>query len=57
MNIDRNHEGYYDPTAGHAIRKVHRRRTGITKRYSLTYRIWESHSFQIAKEQWKGAVL
>ena len=54
MSIDRNHEGYHDPTAGYAIRKAYRHRRGITKRYSLTYRIGESHSFQIAKEQWKG---
>ena len=54
MRIDRNHEGYIDPTAGQAIRRASRWRRGTTKCYSLTYRIEESHSFQLAREQWKG---
>lgn len=56
MSIDRNHEGYHDPTAGQAIRRAYRRR-GISKWYSLTYQIGESHSFQLAKEQWKGEAI
>ena len=48
MYIDRNNEGYHDPTAGKAIRKVHRRRRSIPKRDGLTYRLEEVKGFQSA---------
>ena len=41
MISQRNHEGYHDPTAAQAIRRVYRRkRTGV-KVSRLTYRIGE----------------
>ena len=46
----RNHEGYHDPTAGKAIRRVHRakrRRKGSEKR-PLTYLIGEVPGFLLS---------
>lgn len=44
----RNHEGYHDPTAGKAIRRVHRaKRRGRCERngYRLTYQIRDVRGF------------
>ena len=48
----RNHEGYHDPTAGKAIRRVHRakrRRKGSEKR-PLTYLIGEVPGFPVIRK-------
>lgn len=43
----KNHEGYYDPTAGKAIRRAHRRRRTRTKKSRLTYLIGELPGFPV----------
>ena len=43
----KNHEGYYDPTAGKAIRRAHRRRRTRTKKSRLTYRLGELPGFPV----------
>ena len=43
----KNHEGYHDPTAGEAVRKVHQRQKQKHKReLRLYYRIGEVKSFR-----------
>lgn len=50
MKRDRNHEGYYDPTAGKAIRRVSRQK--LSQKWTrLTYQLGELESF---KEAVKG---
>lgn len=48
MKRDRNHEGYYDPTAGAAIRSASRRYKGTMKCDTLMYCLGELRSFQKA---------
>ena len=47
-NEMKNHEGYYDPTAGKAIRRAarHKRRKGI-KLSRLTYQLREVQGFPV----------
>lgn len=47
-NEMKNHEGYYDPTAGKAIRRAarHKRRSGA-KLNRLSYRIGEAQGFPV----------
>lgn len=45
----RNHEGYYDPTAGKAVRRIYRakrRKKGVAKCDTLTYYLGEVPSFK-----------
>ena len=48
-NEMKNHEGYYDPTAGKAIRRAarHKRRKGI-KLSRLTYQLREVQGFPVS---------
>ena len=45
----RNHEGYHDPTAGKAIRRVHRakRRSRGSKTRPLTYKVGDLPGFPV----------
>lgn len=44
---DRNHEGYHDPTASQAIRRVDRSRKGLLyNTVALTYQLQETRGFQ-----------
>ncbi len=48
-----NHEGYHDPTAGKAIRRVYsskKRRQARTKKSGLTYPMRKATGFQEAVE-------
>ena len=45
----RNHEGYYDPTAVSAIRRYRRKRKGVAKRDTLTYKLSEVPGFKMAR--------
>lgn len=42
----RNHEGYFDPTAGLAIRSAQKREKGIHTAETLTYKLGELAAFQ-----------
>ena len=54
MISQRNHEGYHDPTAAQAIRRVYRRkRTGV-KVSRLTYRIGDLPAFLAVKRMMKA---
>lgn len=46
--MDKNHEGYCDPTAYLAIRRYRRKRRGVIKRDTLTYRLDEVPGFREA---------
>ena len=46
MKLNRNHEGYYDPTAGEAIRRVDKQRSKKKNSGRLTYRIGETKEFK-----------
>lgn len=49
MRQDRNHEGYHDPTACLAIKRISGHLKEKGKDYHLTYEIRETRSFQEAK--------
>ena len=53
MESNRNHEGYYDPTACEAVRRSHRKRKNNLQ---LHYRIGEVESFRNTIEGERGAV-
>lgn len=46
MNVYRNKEGYHDPTAGEAIRRVNKQRKKKKRNNRLTYRIGETKGFK-----------
>lgn len=46
MKLNRNHEGYHDPTAGEAIRRVEKQRRKKKNSSRLTYRIGETKGFK-----------
>lgn len=48
MRRDRNHEGYHDQTAGHAIRRVYRERRIRKSGTSLTYHLKDTDGFRNA---------
>lgn len=45
----RNHEGYFDPTAGLAIRSAQKREKGVNSIPTLTYKLGELAVFQRAR--------
>lgn len=44
--VNKNHEGYHDPTAGKAIRRADRRRKRYFHSGTLTYRLSEVPGFK-----------
>lgn len=44
--MNKNHEGYYDPTACEAIRRVEKQRNKKKRSSRLTYRIGETKGFK-----------
>lgn len=49
MKSNRNHEGYHDPTAYGAIRRVSGFEKDVSKDYHLQHRISETRGFMDAK--------
>lgn len=49
MKLNKNHEGYHDPTAGKAIRWASRKRRGVVNRDPLTYKLSEVTGFKKAR--------
>lgn len=47
--MNKNHEGYHDPTASKAIRRANRKRMRKAKRERLTYKFSEVQGFSIVK--------
>lgn len=47
--MDKNHEGYYDPTASKAIRRISRKRKEVIKSDTLTYKLSDVPGFRIAR--------
>lgn len=54
MSLNRNHEGYHDPTACFAIRRVDRGKNRVRRNIAtLTYQLGEIPDFRKVKESIK----